>query len=116
MLRPPHCPRARSRRVHCTTVGSSESLEWITFSAYFLSQDTTEAFLGDYVDANPIYATGLELGQYGQAEPNLPSWGSVRGAIQDAFFAILDADSEEAIQQIIADLDATAAELLAESQ
>ena len=90
--------------------------EWITFSNYFPSQTTTEAFMGDFIAANPIYATGLELGQYGQSEPNLASWGAVRGAVQDAFFAILDADSEEAIQQILADLDATAAELLAESQ
>lgn len=90
--------------------------EWISFSNYYPSQTTTEAFMGDFIAANPIYATGLELGQYGQSEPNLASWGAVRGAIQDAFFAILDADSEEAIQQILADLDATAAELLAESQ
>lgn len=90
--------------------------EWITFSAYFPSQDTTEAFLGDYIGANPIYATGLELGQFGGSEPNLASWGSVRGAIQDAFFAILSAETVEEVEQIILDLDATAAELLAESQ
>jgi multiple sugar transport system substrate-binding protein/sn-glycerol 3-phosphate transport system substrate-binding protein len=90
--------------------------EWITFSAYFPSQTTTEQFMGDYIAANPIYATGLELGQYGQSEPNLASWGAVRGAVQDAFFAILGAESADEIAGILADLDVTAAELLAESQ
>jgi multiple sugar transport system substrate-binding protein/sn-glycerol 3-phosphate transport system substrate-binding protein len=90
--------------------------EWITYSAYFPSQTTTDAFLGDYIAANPIYATGLELSQYGQAEPNLASWGAVRGAIQDAFFAIQEATSEEEILQILADLQTTVDELLAESQ
>ncbi len=89
---------------------------WITYSAYFPSQTTTEQYLGDYIAENPIYATGLELSKYGQSEPNLPSWGAVRGAVQDTFFAILDATSEEEIDQLLADLDATAAELLAESQ
>ena len=90
--------------------------EWITYSAYFPSQSTTEAFLGDYIAENPIYATGLELGQYGQSEPNLASWGSVRGAITDAFFAVQGAASPEDIAAILADLQATADELLAESQ
>lgn len=90
--------------------------KWITYSAYYPSQSTTDAFLGDFIAENPIYATGLAFGPIGQSEPNLASWGSVRGAIQDAFFAILEAGSEEEIQQILADLDVTAAELLAESQ
>lgn len=90
--------------------------EWITFSAYFPSQTTTAQFLGEYIQDNPIYATGLELSEFGQAEPNLPSWGAVRGAIQDAFFAILAAEDEAEVDQILADLDSTAAELLAESQ
>ena len=90
--------------------------EWITFSAYFPSQSTTEALLTDYIAANPIYETGLVLGDYGQSEPNLPSWGAVRGAIQDAFFAVQDAADEATIDEILANLELTAAELLAESQ
>jgi len=90
--------------------------EWITFSGYFPSQSSTDAFLGDYVANNPIYATGLELGQYGESEPNLASWGAVRGAISDSFNAILAAADEAEIDTILADLDTTAAGLLAESQ
>ena len=90
--------------------------EWITFSAYFPSQTTTAAFLGDYIADNPIYATGVELAKYGQSEPTLASWGAVRGALTDAGFAMLGASDESEIDAVIADLDAVAAELLAESQ
>ncbi|NUM45089.1 MAG: extracellular solute-binding protein [Anaerolineales bacterium] len=90
--------------------------EWITYSAYHPSQTTTEQFLGDYIAANPIYATGLSLSQYGEAEPNLPSWGSIRGAISDTFNAILAAADEAAIDALLAELETTSADLLAESQ
>lgn len=90
--------------------------EWITFSGYHPSQTTTDPFLGDYIAANLIYAEGLALSQYGEAEPNLPSWGSVRGAISDTFNAILAATTPEEIDTLLAELDTTAADLLAESQ
>jgi len=90
--------------------------EWITYSAYHPSQTTTDQFLGDYIAANPIYATGLGLSQYGEAEPNLPSWGSVRGAISESFNAILAAADEAEIDALLAALDTTSAELLAESE
>ena len=90
--------------------------QWINSSAYFPSQSTTEQFLGDYIEANAIYATGLELSQYGQAEPNLASWGSVRGEISDFFNAIIAAADEAEIDQLLADLDAAAAQALADSQ
>ena len=89
--------------------------QWINFSAYFPSQSTTEQFMGNYVAENPIYATGLELSQYGQSEPNLASWGVVRGEISDAFNAIIAADAAE-VDSLLADLDATAAQALADSQ
>ncbi len=89
--------------------------EWIASSGYFPSQTTTEAFLGDYLAANPIYASGLALSQYGQSEPNLASWSAVRSAIQDAFTAIQQAATREDILNILADLQLTADELLAQS-
>jgi ABC-type glycerol-3-phosphate transport system substrate-binding protein len=90
--------------------------EWINFSAYHPSQSTTEQFMGDYIEANPIYATGLELSQYGEAEPNLASWGVVRGEISESFNAIVAAADEAEIDQLLADLDATSAQALADSQ
>ncbi len=90
--------------------------KWINFTAYFPSQSTTVPLLGDYAGENPLWNEGLELATLGKSEPNLASYGSVRGAIQDAFFAVGSAADEAEIDTILADLDATAAELLAESQ
>jgi hypothetical protein len=58
----------------------------------------------------------LELAQYGESEPNFASWGALRGEITNTFFAILAAGDEAEIDQLLADLDTTAAELLAESE
>jgi len=90
--------------------------EWITYSGYFPSQTTTDQYLGDYIASDVHYAEGLELAQYGDSEPNFASWGALRGEIRDAFYAALAAADEAEIDQILADLDTTAAELLAESQ
>ena len=90
--------------------------EWITSSAYFPSQTTTDQYLGDYIAADKYYAEGLELAQYGESEPNFASWGALRNEIRDSFYAVLAAADEAEIDQILADLDTTAADLLAESQ
>lgn len=90
--------------------------QWIPYSAYFPSQTTTVPLLADYAAENPIWALGLDLSAIGKSEPNIPAHGSVRGAIQDAFFAIAEAEDEAAIQAILDELQATAEELVAETQ
>jgi multiple sugar transport system substrate-binding protein/sn-glycerol 3-phosphate transport system substrate-binding protein len=87
---------------------------WIEGSAYFPTQDTTLPLIQDYVDANPIWSSGLDLTQYAGFEPALASWTSVRRALDDAFNQILQAESPDAIPGILEQLDATAAELVAE--
>jgi len=87
---------------------------WINGSAYFPTQDTTAPFIQDYIDANPIWSTGLALTDVAGYEPALASWTSVRRAVGDAFNEILQAESPDAIPEILANLDATAAELVAE--
>jgi multiple sugar transport system substrate-binding protein/sn-glycerol 3-phosphate transport system substrate-binding protein len=90
--------------------------QWIGYSAYFPSQNATVPLIADYAAENPIWSTGLELSALGKSEPNIPAHGSVRGAIQDAFFAIGDAEDEAAIDTILEDLNNTAAELVEETQ
>jgi len=90
--------------------------QWINASAYFPSQSSTVRLIADYAAANPIWGVGLELSDLGKSEPNIPAHGSVRGAIQDAFFAVADAADEAAIQAILDELQATADELVAETQ
>jgi multiple sugar transport system substrate-binding protein len=88
--------------------------EWIAATGYFPSQSTTDT--GDRATTDPIWGEALALMELGKAEPNLPAHGAVRGAIRDAFFAILDATSEEEILAILAGLNTTAADLVAETQ
>lgn len=87
---------------------------WISSSAYFPTQGETVPLIADFVAVNPVWATGLELGEYGFAEPALASWSSVRRAFRDALDAILAAETEEEIMGILAELQATADELVAE--
>lgn len=87
---------------------------WIGYTGYFPSQSTTD--VADRAASDPIWSGALALLPLGVAEPNLPSWGPVRGAIQDAYFAILDAEDEAGIIAILDELNDTAAELVAEME
>ena len=51
-----------------------------------------------------------------KAEPNLAAHGAVRGEIQDAYFAIVDAATEADVVAILDALNETAAQLVAETQ
>jgi multiple sugar transport system substrate-binding protein/sn-glycerol 3-phosphate transport system substrate-binding protein len=95
---------------------SSEGMaEWISGSAYHPTRASTIALLGDYAASNPLWAEGLELLQYGAAEPQWASWGSVRRSIGDTFAAIIQGSLED-IPGLLAELDVTAAEALADTQ
>ncbi len=90
--------------------------EWVAGTGYYPSQTTTD--LGTKLEDDPIYAGALELIQaYGdRSEPNLAAHGSVRGLIRDAFFAILDAADEAEVIAILDQLDADAAQAVADTQ
>jgi ABC-type glycerol-3-phosphate transport system substrate-binding protein len=89
--------------------------EWVATTGYYPSQSTTD--LGTKLEDDPIYAGALELIEaYGdRSEPNLAAHGAVRGLIRDAFFAILDATSNEEVIAILDQLNADAAEQVAET-
>jgi D-xylose transport system substrate-binding protein len=90
--------------------------KWINWTGYYPSQTTTVPLIADYAAENPLWSFGQELAPLGKSEPNMAAHGSVRGAIQDAFFAVGDAADEAAIDAILEELQATAEELVAESQ
>lgn len=90
--------------------------KWIEFTGYFPSQETTVPFVADYAAENPLWNLGQELAPLGKSEPNMAAHGAVRGAIQDAFFAIAEAEDEAAVQAILDELQATAEELVEETQ
>ncbi len=89
--------------------------DWVAGTGYYPSQSTTD--LGTKLEDDPIYSGALELIEaYGdRSEPNLAAHGAVRGLIRDAFFAILDATSEEEVIAILDQLNADAAEQVAET-
>lgn len=88
--------------------------KWIGYTGYFPSQNTTD--VGTRPEDDPIWAGALELLPLGRAEPNLAAHGAVRGAIRDAFFAILEAPDEAGVIAVLDELNDTAADLVAEIQ
>jgi ABC-type glycerol-3-phosphate transport system substrate-binding protein len=87
---------------------------WIGYTGYFPSQSTTD--VGTRPTDDAIWGGALELLDLGKAEPNLAAHGAVRGAIRDAFDAVAVATSQEEIVGILDALNATAAQLVAESE
>jgi hypothetical protein len=73
--------------------------------------------LTDYGENNPQWAVALDLLQFGKFEPRYESWSTVRGALQDAASEMFQEGFDNAtIPDLLAALDATAAELHAETQ
>ncbi len=87
---------------------------WVQATQYFPSMGATD--VGSLPADDAQWADALALLPLGNAEPNHPSWGSVRGAIQDAFFAIVEAVDEAAIQAVLDGLQEEAEALRAESE
>jgi len=87
---------------------------WVQATAYFPSMGATD--VGSLPTDDAQWADALALLPLGKAEPNHPSWGSVRGAIQDAFFAIVEAADEAAVQAVLDGLQEEATALYAESE
>jgi len=88
--------------------------EWIGYTGFFPSQATTD--VGTRPDEDVVWAGALALLEVGKAEPNLAAHGAVRGAIRDAYFAVLDAEDEAAVIAILDELNQTAADLVAETE
>jgi multiple sugar transport system substrate-binding protein len=90
---------------------------WVEASGYLPTQTSVESMLTDYVAETPVFASAIELASLAQGEPEtFPAWASVRSALDDATAQLYAAESPEQVETILADLDATAAELVAEVQ
>jgi ABC-type glycerol-3-phosphate transport system substrate-binding protein len=89
---------------------------WIEASGYFPTHFSTETMLADYIAGDPVYAAGYAaVAQLAQSEPEtFPAWNSVRRALGDAAAEMYAAESAEEIDAILAALNVTAAELVAE--
>jgi multiple sugar transport system substrate-binding protein/sn-glycerol 3-phosphate transport system substrate-binding protein len=90
---------------------------WVEISSYFPTRASTLDLLSDYIDQNPQFGAALELIPYSQIEPRLASWGTVRWAVSDAAEHIFNLDFDpEQISTVVKDLDATAAEIHAQTE
>lgn len=89
--------------------------KWIEASGYHPTRASTVGLLGDYIEANPLWSVGIDLAPLGAAEPGWSSWGTVRRDVQDTFSAILQGEVED-IPGLLEELNAAAAEALAETQ
>jgi ABC-type glycerol-3-phosphate transport system substrate-binding protein len=86
---------------------------WINASAYYPVRMSAVDLLKDYGAENPLWLTGLDLLQYGQAEPTRASWTSVRRAVGDAGDQIISG-TLDMIETYLQELNDTAAETVAE--
>ena len=88
---------------------------WVEISGYFPTNSGATEFLGEYEAANTVYASALELLNYGTFEPQLISYQSVRDAAEEAFNAILQgADVQETLDELTETANELQAELEAE--
>ncbi len=92
--------------------------KWIEASGYLPTMSTTEQYLGDYIAAQPLYQTALDLASEAQAEPQtFPAWASVRRAIDDAAALLYNPDlTEEDVMAILEQLTLDAADYVEEVQ
>ena len=88
---------------------------WIEASGYLPTQYSVEPMLVDYIAAVPQYQSTMAIAELGLGEPEtFTAWYSVRRALEDAAAQLYAAETAEAIDAILAELDITAAELVAE--
>ncbi|MCB8943455.1 MAG: extracellular solute-binding protein [Ardenticatenaceae bacterium] len=74
---------------------------WVEASNYFPTRASAAEYLGDYIEANPVYGESLDLLNYGKFEPQLISYQGVRDAAEAAFNEILQgADVEETLNTL----------------
>ena len=88
---------------------------WIEASGYLPTRYSVEGMLADYMAEVPQYQSTMAIAELGQTEPEtFTAWYSVRRAMSDAAAQLYAAADEAEIDAILAELDITAAELVAE--
>jgi multiple sugar transport system substrate-binding protein len=94
---------------------SENAAMFVEETGYLPVRVSTADLLVDYIANTPGFASAMEVIAQGTAEPTgFPAWGSVRYALGDAAAEMFAATSEEEIVAILAEMDVTAAELVAE--
>ena len=89
--------------------------DWIEASGYLPTMYSVQGMLDDYIAEVPQYQSTIAIAELGQTEPEtFAAWYSVRRALEDAAAQLYAAADEAEVEAILAELDETAAELVAE--
>jgi multiple sugar transport system substrate-binding protein len=90
---------------------------WIRAGGYYGTQKSTEDLLTDYAEANPVWATGVELAAIGPSEPQtFPAWSSVRRALGNTAAELYNATNEAEVVDILVATTEMANDFVAEIQ
>lgn len=88
---------------------------WVRAGGYYGTQKSTEALTQDYAEANPVWATGVELAAIGPSEPQtFPAWSSVRRLIGDMAAELYNAEDEADVRAILENYTVMANDLVEE--
>jgi multiple sugar transport system substrate-binding protein len=87
--------------------------QWIEGSAYYPTRSDVLPLIEAYGAENEVWSYGLTFLEYGSAEPAWASWSTVRRAVGDSFYAILQGTPEE-IPTLLEELNTAAADAVAE--
>jgi len=87
--------------------------QWAAASGYFPTRASVAENMEEYFEANPVYATGFDLLEYGIFEPPVPGYDFVRDEIEIVMAAIVD-DPTLDVAAALAELNIKANEILAE--
>jgi multiple sugar transport system substrate-binding protein/sn-glycerol 3-phosphate transport system substrate-binding protein len=85
---------------------------WARASNYFPARVSVAEGLDEYFSENPAYETAFNLLQYGKTEPAVAGYDNIRDEAEEAFQRILAGEDAETV---LAELDATANEILEEA-
>ena len=85
--------------------------EWSQYSGYYPTRKDSLLFLKQFREDNPAWASGLYLLGYSRSAPLVPSWQTVKLAVEDAFEEIITNPEIDLEEQLEA-LDQVATELL----
>ncbi len=88
---------------------------WVRASNYFPTRASTEEYLGDYIEENPVWGQAASLLPYGAYEPQLISYQGVRDATSEAFNQIMQgADAQETLDALNTEANDLQKELMEE--
>jgi ABC-type glycerol-3-phosphate transport system substrate-binding protein len=90
--------------------------EWAAASGFLPVNAAADEVLAAQSDVDPQWLSLLDFAPLSQPDPNLPSWPIVQPAVEDALLAVLWAEDQSDLNENLAILMDTIAELVEEAR